>query len=130
MRGGRRLAAASVAAFCLFIIRVSPAAAEAVIDNPLGSTTSACGLITNLLKIALVVGVPVLGLFLMYAGFLFVFARGNSAALEKARKNFYYVIIGSFVFFGSLMIIQIVANTINATAQGSGMSALSVSNCN
>lgn len=86
--------------------------------NPLGSTTTFCGLIKKLLSALMIVGIPIAMLFLVYAGFLFVWARGNPAGLEKARKNLMYVVIGIGIFLGAWGLGQVVANTINAIQPG------------
>ena len=86
--------------------------------NPLGSTTTFCGLIKKLLSALMIVGIPIAILFLVYAGFLFVWARGNPGGLEKAKKNLLYVVIGIGIFLGAWGLGQVVANTINAIQPG------------
>lgn len=122
---GLGLAALILAAPVAFV----QAQTSVVIQNPLGSTTTLCGLIKNLLNVILALGVPVSVLFLVYAGFLLIWARGNTAALEKAKRNLRYVIIGIAVFLGAWALGQVIANTVNAVAQGSGVN-FSINSCN
>jgi hypothetical protein len=65
----------------------------------------------------------------MYAGFLFIWSRGNPAALAKAKSFLRYVLIGTAIFYGSWVLSQVIASTINQIAQGSG-AAFSVMSCN
>lgn len=39
--------------------------------------------------------------FIFYSGFLFVTARGNPTALEKARKAFFWALVGLAVLLGA-----------------------------
>ena len=108
--------------------------AQVALDNPLNSQTL-CGLIKSILNVILAIGVPVLALFIVWAGFKFVFARGNPAALQVARKNFVYLLFGAFIFFGCWALGQIVANTLNQVSNSTGgtagpNSALSFTVCN
>ncbi len=82
------------------------------LQNPL-NVTSICGLLQAILSAILTIGTPVAVLFLIYAGFKFVTARGNSEALVKARENLLYVCIGIALFIGAWVLGQIIANTLN-----------------
>jgi len=88
---------------------------------------SICGLLKAFLNILLTLGIPIVVLFLVYSGFLFVKARGNPKELMRANKNFRYVILGIFLFLGAWMLGQIVASTINTL--GAGSNAPGVGSC-
>ena len=88
--------------------------------NPLDGISSICQLLQKVLGVLLAFGVPIAVLFLVYAGFLFVKARGNPKELIHARRNFKYVILGIMLFLGAWMLGQIVASTINTLGAGSG----------
>lgn len=83
------------------------------IQNPLNVSTI-CGLIKKLLAAILALGLPVAMLFLVYAGFRFVVARGDPGKLKNARDNLLHVITGIALFLGAWFIGQVIANTINA----------------
>ncbi len=83
--------------------------------NPINVNTI-CGLIQKILSIVLSIGGPVAALFLAYAGFKFVFARGSPAKLTEAKKNFLYVFIGIFIFMAAWLLGQVIANTLKAIA--------------
>ena len=86
-------------------------------ENPLKVSTI-CGLIQKLLTAILVLGTPVAVLAMVYAGFMFVLARGNAEKLVKAQKNLLYVLMGIAIFFGSWVLGQVIANTINTIKPG------------
>lgn len=79
--------------------------------DPLG-VKNFCDLIKALLNVVLAIGVPVAVLFLVWSGFRFILARGNSTELGNARRNFYYVIIGIAVFLGAWTLATIISATI------------------
>jgi len=83
------------------------------VTNPLGTITL-CGLITSVLNAAMIIGVPIAVLLIVYAGFKFVAARGSSEDLAKARTNFFYTIIGILIFFGAGAIAQVIIGTLTA----------------
>ena len=77
------------------------------LQNPL-TVNSICGLIQKLLSIVLSVGMPIAALFLAYAGFKFVLAKGNATALIKARDNLMYVFLGIFIFMAAWLLGQVI----------------------
>lgn len=81
--------------------------------NPLGSN-SFCGLVKGLLTAAIQIGIPIAVLFIVYAGFKFVLARGSPEKLKEARQNFMWTIIGIAIFLGAWLLASVVANTVNA----------------
>lgn len=87
---------------------------EGKICNPLGSTTSLPLLIHDVLTKALQVGIPIIALAIIYSGFLFVFARGNSEKLTKAKDTLLYTLIGAAILLGSWAIATIIKSTVLA----------------
>ncbi len=96
------------------------------IQNPL-NVDSICGLIKKVLAFILAIGMPVAALFLAYAGFLFISARGNAGKLKDARLNLINVFLGLFIFIGAWLLGQVIANTLKAISPSN---AQSVSSCN
>ncbi|MDE2213376.1 MAG: hypothetical protein KGJ34_02490 [Patescibacteria group bacterium] len=90
------------------------------VTNPLGDNTSFCGLIIKLLNAAMVIGAPIAVLLVVYAGFKFVAARGNTEALASARSNLIYTLIGIAIFFGA----SLIASVIIGTLQGLGVNGI------
>ncbi len=81
------------------------------LDNPLG-VNSFCGLVIKLVQAVTVIGIPIAVLFIVWAGFKFVLARGNPGELKTARANFLAVIIGIGIFIGATLIANVIVNTL------------------
>jgi len=88
------------------------------IPNPLGNQTIV-GLFTTLLQILLVFAVPIVVFFIIYAGFLYVTARGNVEQITQAHRALLYALIGGVLILGGTVLIQVVQNTVNAVRSGS-----------
>jgi hypothetical protein len=86
------------------------------LQNPLGSNgpQTLCGLIKKIVDVVVAVGFPFAVFFIVYAGFLFVWARGNPVELAHARRNLMYTVIGLMIFFGAWLLTQVIANTLNS----------------
>lgn len=82
------------------------------ICNPIPSITSIPGLIEKLLTGALYIGIPVVALAIIYSGFLFVVARGNSEKLSKAKDALLYTLIGAAILLGSWAIANLISSTV------------------
>lgn len=54
-------------------------------------------------------------IFIILAGFRFMYARGNPKAFEDAQKNFLHMFIGILVIMGVYYIIATVANAVGVT---------------
>jgi len=84
------------------------------IENPLGDNIKDIpSFIEAIINIVLVIGVPIVALAIIYTGFLFVQARGNSEELTKAKKALLYTIIGAALLLGSFVIAQAIKTTVD-----------------
>jgi hypothetical protein len=81
------------------------------LDNPL-RFTSISGLITALIKLLIQIGLSVAVLFIVYAGFLYVTAAGNSEKVTQAHQVFLWAVVGTAVLLGSLVIMEVIQSTI------------------
>ncbi len=109
-----RVSAAS-GAVAMFAVPYLARAADcsAGLCNPLNSNFSTIpAFIAGALKVLVIVALPIITLFLVVAGFMFVFARGNSSKLEEAKKNFVYVIIGALLILGAWVIATLIGGTV------------------
>jgi len=86
------------------------------ICNPIPNITSIPGLIQTVLEGVIRIGLPVVALAIIYCGFLFVFARGNSEKLTKARESLMYTLIGSAILLGSWAIALMIEATVTGLA--------------
>jgi hypothetical protein len=86
------------------------------LQNPLcstpGCTVSILSLFSNLLQAAMYLGVPIAVLFVVLVGFKFVTARGDTAKIAEARRNFLYTVVGIGIFFGATLITEVIINTL------------------
>lgn len=83
------------------------------LTSPINVTTFE-GLLSSLLNIFLVIATPIIVLFIIYAGFLYVTARGNAEQTKQATKALTYAIIGGVILLGSVAIAEIVKNVVEA----------------
>ncbi len=74
--------------------------ALADLTNPLESTSFA-DLVTNIAKIVAEIGVPIAVIAIIWAGFLFVTARGSEDKINKAKTTFFWAIIGTAILLGA-----------------------------
>ena len=84
------------------------------IQNPL-KVCSLTALLDLVLKGIVQLGVIALTLAIIWVGFMFVMARGNSEAISKARSALVWTIIGGLILLGAQaigLVIQSTANTL------------------
>lgn len=96
-------------------LATAPAFARAAtgLENPLSPQFSSIpAFIAGALKVLVIVALPIITLFIVIAGFMFVFARGNEQALSKAKQNFIYVIIGALLILGAWLIATLIGGTV------------------
>ena len=93
----------------------APADMQGKILNPLGPNTNTIDqLIGIVLEKAIIIGIPIIALAVIYSGFLFVAARGNSERLTKAKDTLLYTLIGAAILLGSWAIAQMIQATVTA----------------
>jgi hypothetical protein len=97
-----------------FAKSVLPPSGEAgKIVNPINAS-SLEGLIQTILIGVLKIGIPIIALAIIYCGFLFVSARGNSEAIGKAKDALLYTVIGAAILLGAWAIALLISNTVLA----------------
>lgn len=84
------------------------------ITNPVPSITSVPGLIEKILTGAIKIGIPIIALAIIYAGFLFVAARGNSEKLTEAKNALVNALIGAAILLGAMAIAKLISATVLA----------------
>ena len=80
------------------------------ITNPLKSD-SIIELLNALLDIIVQVGIPIIAIFIVYSGFLFVKAQGNESKLSEAKQTLLWTVIGAAIVLGA----TVISGVINAT---------------
>jgi TRAP-type C4-dicarboxylate transport system permease small subunit len=84
------------------------------ISNPISGVNTLPEFIQKLLDIVMTVGIPIVAIFIIYAGFLFVKARGNEKDLQTAKDALLYALIGGAILLGAYVIAQAIQGTIDA----------------
>ncbi len=91
-------------------------ALAASFDNPLtvGSIES---LFRGILAVVLVFAVPIIVFFIVYAGFLYVTARGNEQAITQANKALFFALVGGLLVLGAYVFLDIIANLVDSVRE-------------
>lgn len=83
------------------------------IENPFKSN-SIEGLLKAIVNELLIpIGSVVAAIMVIYAGFLFVTARGNPAQIETAKKALLYAVIGAAILLGAWVITNAISATVD-----------------
>lgn len=90
-----------------------PASGDTVeLENPLVAE-NINQLFESIIDIVLVFAVPLIVFFIIYAGFLYVTARGNEGTIEKAHKALLYALIGGLLILGARVLIEVLSGTVD-----------------
>ena len=81
------------------------------INNPITPNT-VNEFILVILQGVIKIGIPVIALAIIYSGFLFVSAQGNSEKLKTAKNAILYSLIGAAILLGSWAIAQLISDTV------------------
>ena len=98
-----------------FALPLSAFAAELL--NPL-YYTSLYDFLIAILNLVALIAFPVLVLFLIYIGFLFVQAEGDPAKLKTARGFFFWAIVGALLVLGGKALAIAIQATVADLSQG------------
>lgn len=81
------------------------------ICNPIQSQT-VDEFLLKIIDVLLTFALPVIVFFIIYAGFLFVTARGNEEQIGRARTALTWAVIGGVIILGAKLIITVIQGTI------------------
>jgi hypothetical protein len=84
------------------------------ICNPLGGADTLPVLIQKVLEGFVKIGLPIVVLAIVFVGFQFVFAVGNSEKIKGAKNSLLYVIIGAALLLGSWAIAKMISVTVSS----------------
>lgn len=85
------------------------------LDNMIGFPTIQDFLVA-ILNVIIIIATPIIVLFIIYAGFKYVTARGNPAQIQEATQALTYAIIGGILIIGAVAISKIIGNLVTAFA--------------
>ena len=83
-----------------------------MLQNPL-AFTSITSFVAGSLRIIVLIALPVIGFFIVLAGFQFITAQGKSEKLASAKQNFMYVIIGAGLILGAWALATLIGATVS-----------------
>lgn len=87
--------------------------APGTLCNPL-RVGSLSGLLFAIVDIIVVFAVPIIVFFLIYAGFLYVTARGNVEQVKKVHTTFLWTLIGGVIVLGARVLVEVIQGTVDA----------------
>ena len=96
----------------LTILLVPSVVFAAQLYNPIG-TTDLSTFLANLLKLVAQIAFPIIVLFLVYVGFLFVSSQGNPEKLKEAKTYFFWAIVGALIVLGAEALSLAIRATVN-----------------
>ena len=87
------------------------AGGSAKLENPL-KFSSLEKFIEGVLQAIVMIALPIIVAFMVYAGFKFILARVNPSGITEAKKNFTYVIIGTILILGAWVLATLIGGTV------------------
>lgn len=84
------------------------------LENPLGGIGTLDGLFIEIVNVLLIIAVPIIIFFIIFAGFTYVTAKGNPEKIKLASQSLLYGVIGGVIILGSSAIMVIIRNVVNA----------------
>jgi Na+-driven multidrug efflux pump len=82
----------------VLLIPVTVLAAQ--LYNPI-QTTDLSTFLAKLLDLVVMIVFPLIVLFIVYIGFLFVSSQGNPEKLKEAREYFFWALVGALIVLGA-----------------------------
>lgn len=85
-------------------------------QNPItyGSIKTVPELLLALVDLVFTVGVPIIVIFIIYGGFLFVKSGDNESELTKAKNVFMWTLVGALILLGAKAISLAIQGTVDS----------------
>lgn len=103
--------------YALPVLAQSDCTGNNCLTNPL-KASSLEKFVEGFLQAVIMVALPIIVAFMVYAGFKFIFARGNPGAISKARENFTWVIMGTIMILGAWVLATLIGGTVTQVLRG------------
>ncbi len=87
------------------------------LSNPIQGVDTFQAFLAKVLHVAFVVGIPVVALFIIYSGFLFVTAAGSEDKLKTAKATFLWTCVGAAILLGAEVLSHAILGTVTALGQ-------------
>ncbi|MDD5318287.1 MAG: hypothetical protein PHF79_00485 [Candidatus Pacebacteria bacterium] len=82
--------------------------------NPLTGSDSLSSFLDQILTVVIDIGAVVIVFFIIYAGFLYVTARGSEEQIKKAHMTLTWTVVGAAVILGAKVISAAISGTVGA----------------
>jgi len=82
------------------------------LENPIKGIDSIPGLIQTLLEGAIKIALPLIAIAIIFAGFQYVAARGNSEKISRAHQTLLWTLVGSAILLGSWALAKLIGATV------------------
>lgn len=66
------------------------------------------------LDVIIIIAVPVIVFFIIWAGFMYVTAGGDTSKIQKATTAFTWVVVGGLLILGAKVLVEIIEGTIDS----------------
>jgi len=96
------------------LFQIAQAQETRTLNNPIGAFSTIPDMLNAIVNVLLVIAVPIVVFFVIYAGFTYVMAQGNPEKIKAASQSLLYGIIGAVIIFGAFAISAIVQSIVNA----------------
>lgn len=84
------------------------------LESPLNSNISTIPqFIEGFLRAIVIIALPLITIFVVYAGFMFIKARGKPGDISKAKENFTWVIIGAILILSAWILATLIGGTVS-----------------
>jgi hypothetical protein len=80
--------------------------------NPL-SSSSLMEFLLAVLDIFIIFAIPIIILMIIYAGFMYVTARGSEEKITTATRSLTYAVLGGLLILGARLILQVIEGTLS-----------------
>ena len=113
MRSLSKITAGIVSLCATFALMAMTAHADSTLQNPLNSQFSSIPtFISGFLKVLVMIALPIITVYFVISGYMFVSAGGNSSELDKAKKNFMYTVMGAILILGAWVLATMIGGTV------------------
>lgn len=92
-------------------------AGQTCLQNPL-RFTSIERFIEGALQAMVMIALPIISVFIIWAGFMFVKARGKPNEISDAKKNLTYVLIGATLILSAWVLATLIGSTVSQLLRG------------
>ncbi len=98
--------------------RLPEVSGSVTLQNPLDDSISSIpDFFKAVIDILLVFAIPFVVFFIIWAGFLYVTARGNPTKIQQAHSALLYALVGGLLILGANLLLDIITNTVTQVTQ-------------